>query len=105
MKKDLHNIVESTINSLDNIQRAEAPAFFATRMNARLDKHLEPKGFVLPLRRPALVLAILLFFLVVNIVMLTAVNNKTSVGSSTENNTATLQNFANEYGLNTSTGY
>jgi len=62
MKKDLHNIIESTINSIDTIQRAEAPAFFATRMNARLDKHLEPQGFVLPFKRPALVLATLFVF-------------------------------------------
>jgi len=37
--------------------------------------------------------------------MITAGNNKTSVNTSADNSAATIQSFANEYGLNTSTGY
>lgn len=61
--------VEEVLGSLEGIQRAEAPAFFYTRLSARMEKELEratggPVGRLLT--RPALSLTVGALILLMN---------------------------------------
>ena len=105
MEKNIHQLVEETLKSIDGIKPVEANPFFATRFNARLDKHLQPQGFVLPFRRPVLVLATLLLLLIMNVALLSSSGKEQTTSSSNNSANTSLQNFANEYSLNTSTNY
>ena len=60
--------IEEALGSLDGMQRAKAPAFFYTRLKARLEKELEygNSPLVRLLTRPALALSIGIIVLVLN---------------------------------------
>ena len=63
--------IDETLNSLDTIQRAKAPAFFYTRLKARLERELENGGPITRwLTRPALTLSIAAIVLVMNITVI-----------------------------------
>ena len=95
--------IESTLNSIDGLQRAEVPAFFHSRVQARLEKKLATTQEAwIPVRRPAWVIASLVLLLTANVFLLTQ-PKKASVAENTETNT--IQGFANSYGLTTSSGY
>jgi hypothetical protein len=100
---DMNKKLESTLNSIDGLQRAEAPTFFHTRVQARLEKKLAtPSEVWLPVRRPAWVIASLALLLAANVFLLSQ-PKKDSVTENAE--TSTIQGFANSYGLTTSSGY
>lgn len=62
-----HRRIDETLNSLHNIKRASAPAFFYTRLKARMERELENGGrFTRWLTRPALTLSIAAIVLILN---------------------------------------
>ena len=62
-----HKGIDETLNSLDNMKRAQAPAFFYTRLRARLERELENGGrFTRWLTRPALTLSVAAIVLILN---------------------------------------
>ncbi len=66
MKKMIENELEKTLQSLDGMQRAEAPSFFYTRLMGRMRaKQTQRSGVIF--YRPVLSLATLLLLLVLNI--------------------------------------
>ena len=66
-----HKGIDETLNSLDSIKRAQAPAFFYTRLKARLERELENGGPITRwLTRPALTLSIGVIVLVMNITVI-----------------------------------
>ncbi len=101
--KDFDNKIETTINSLDGIQRAETAPFFTTRVQAKLDKTLEENKVWLPVRKPVWVIATLCTLLALNVVLLK--QQPKLEQSNTAAQPATIQGFASDYNLNTTTSY
>lgn len=101
MKSEKNKQIDEIIGSLDNIQKAAAPNYFYTRLQARMENELlskRPKSLVL---RPAYILSVLLLVLVINAVAILK-------GSSTESATAdsdTMQSIAAEYKINSNLTY
>ena len=104
--ENLYNKIEDTIKSIDGLQGAEAPPFFHTRAQAKLENRLShQQNNPLPIRKPVWVIATLTLLLAANIFLVTTqASKKTDVGSSLSE-TPSLQGFASAYGLNSSTGY
>ena len=67
-KKDIAELTDQVMNSLDGIQRAETQPFFYTRLMARMEGgNLNGwNSWLAYLTRPAVSLALLLVFLVIN---------------------------------------
>lgn len=100
---NINKQIEEALNSIDGLQRAEAPAFFHTRVQAKLEKELAlPSETWMPVRRPAWVIASLVLLLAANVFLLSR-SQKATVAENAE--TSTIQGFANSYGLTSSTGY
>jgi hypothetical protein len=67
-KKDIAQLTDQVMNSLDGIQRAETQPFFYTRLVARMENGTMSKWnmWMSYLSRPAVSLALLLVFLMIN---------------------------------------
>jgi hypothetical protein len=102
--------IEDTINSLDGMQRAEAPAFFHTRAQARLEKRIAAASTMaanpsFAIKRPALVIGVLVILLVANLFLVIGPSASSTSANTGSQESATLQGFAGSYGLTTLTGY
>lgn len=99
---DTHHDPDKLLNSLEGIQKAQAPPFFYGKLLSRMQQGIpeEPvrRPFVL---RPALVVA-LSVFLLLNIFLL--VQPRKSQPQPKEQ-PATIESFASAYGLGTSSVY
>jgi hypothetical protein len=102
--KHIEKMVEETLNSLDGINRAEVPGFFFTRLQARMDNQPSAKSFWNLLSRPAVSLVSLSLLLVLNIVALTSYV-KTARQPVSQENTAGIQSFAQEFNLSATSVY
>lgn len=102
MKKNIQEQIEQTLNSLNNIERAETKVFFTTRMNARLDARLARKEVTLTEQKPVFVMAALIICLLLNIVLIQSLNKNQKQQNSNSNN---IQSFSEEYNLNSSSPY
>jgi len=105
MNKDkMNNEIEATLNSLDKISSAEVPPFFYTRLESKLQE--AKPGFATPmfqlLHRPAIAVTMLAVFFVLNII---AIKGLTSSNNASPDRSDTLQGFAAEYNLGTTTVY
>lgn len=98
MNNDRNKKIEEVLGSLDGIQKAVMPDFFYTRLNARMEKELEPatkKSWVL---RPVFALAALAVVLLINAVVILKGNAGKS--DTATDDSETLQSIAAEYSLN-----
>jgi len=106
MKNDdqLSKEIEATLNSLDGVSRAETAPYFYTRLEAKLETRRvgSPSLLYRLLTRPAVAVSILTIFLVLNIM---AIKGLTNDNTSAATKTASLQSFATEYNLNTTSVY
>ena len=102
MKKSVQDI-ENILNSFDGMQRAEVKPFFHTRVMARLEKETEAENSWMPVRKPVWIIAILSFLFLTNIYLIFQHVKQTKTSSSSE--TSSLQSFASEYHLNSTTNY
>jgi hypothetical protein len=101
-KKDINQKVESTLESLHGIQRAQANAFLFTRIKARLEQ--EEKSFWSMafdfLGKPAIAVAAILLVILLNAsIILKSGPKPAQVGQDAE------QIFASEYNLADTTIY
>jgi hypothetical protein len=104
MEPTLQNKIDSALNSLDDLQRASAPNFFYTRLQARLDKTQNETAFdFLGFAKPAFLIITLSLFLLMNTFMITKLYKQKTVVSSSGK--PSLQSFASEYDLNNSVNY
>ena len=104
--KQLDQKTQSILNSIDSIKKAEAPPFFHTRVNANLDRILEQRqSFWMPVNQPIWIIATLIFFLFVNTLLVQYSTISQPKESSSTFEASTLQDFANDYGLNSTNAY
>jgi hypothetical protein len=88
--KDIEQLVENTMNSLDGMTAAETSPWFYARLQARMMKKLQP---MIPLwLKPQLVLPVLTILVGLNIWSLTGT-------VSTRNSADTVCDFASYYNM------
>ncbi len=103
-RKNIEQAVTETLNSFDGITRADAPDFFYTRLQARLNHTPSEKGFWDLITKPAFSLVSLSLLLVLNIAVIT--NHVTTTGViPSEEKTTGIQHFAQEFDLSISSVY
>ena len=94
--------IEDILNSLHNINRAEAPQFFYTRLKARMENELLQKPRPSFLLRPAFLTASLVIIFAINIITL---KQSYRHEGSEKRESATIENFADYYNLTTEAVY
>lgn len=101
--------IEEALNSIIGIERAEAPPFFYTRLQARMNKLEEPSflvKFLWLFAKPAFSVASLSLFVVLNLVAIKSILNEKQVGKVSQPATdASINSFVQEYDLSVSTLY
>ena len=82
MSTELNNSkkIEDVLESLGGISRAKAPAFFYTRLKARMDSEMELSGGTIGrlLTRPALALSLAVIILAMNVTVIMQLWNQDS---------------------------
>jgi hypothetical protein len=105
-KNNINSEIEATLNSLDNINRAEVSPYFYTRLEAKLQQRnlsVFDKFLQQILNRPAVAVSTLTVFLVLNIIAIKGVSSVNNASTTRSSNS--LQNFAAEYNMNTTSVY
>lgn len=93
--------VNSILDSLDGMRRAEPSAFFYTRLRGRLQEQTgPPRGSIL---RPALAIAVMCLLIVLNVSAIRSYlrSSDTAPGKSSSG----IENFADAYDLGDSGAY
>jgi len=102
MNNDKNRNFEDLLGSLDHSQRAEAPAFFYTRLKARMERELLKNAKSSLILRPVYALSALALLLLLNAVVIL---QKDEVNANTVNENENVQSIAAEYSLNDNTIY
>ena len=99
MKQEKQARIEQILNAWDSVKKAEAPAFFYTRLKARMEKATAPvvKSWLL---RPVFVAATLVVVIVINAFIYFQDGNSTITTNSSEDS---IQSIAAEYNLSDNT--
>ena len=101
--------IDEILNSLDGINKAEAPPFFYTRLQSKMQSRPATSKMALMLSflgQPAFALASLSLFVLLNVYAITStVSTKKQVATTQTNAAPSLQTFADEYDLSVSTLY
>lgn len=98
MKQDKQNRVEEVLNAWDSVKRAEAPAFFYTRLRARMldgeTAEETPKSWIF---RPVFVVASLVLVIIINAFIYFQNDNSTISSSYDESaQSITAEFFSND---------
>lgn len=97
---------ERILGSLDGLQRIPAPDFFYTRLTGRMQHEAQPVKEKFILLRPAFVTAALSLVLVINIFSLMKLDRQPGKKEIIHTNKpATIESFADAYGMNTLSVY
>ena len=103
MNTSIQDKIDATLYSLDNMRRAEMPPFFQTRLMARIENIQQNNSSWLPVRKPALLIALLLLCIAMNVGLLeSTLSNKKQ---SEHNNKSSIENFSQEYNLSVQSPY
>lgn len=97
MNTDKNKKVEEILGSLDGTRRADIPAFFYTRLKARMEKGLEPSVKPSWVLRPAFAFSALMVVLLINAAVILGGNAASSTSPADSDN---IQSIAAEYSLN-----
>ncbi len=107
MKPQENNKIEDILNSLDGTQRATTPAYFYTRLKARMlarqtggEKGIETKSSRPWILRPAYAFAALVLVILINAAVI--FQGQDSTENSGIDTSETYQSIAAEYNLNDS---
>ena len=98
-----NNRTEEILNSLDGLQKADAPDFFYTRLLGRMQNRLADNKRTAFILRPAFLTAALSIVLLFNIVSLNQLHSKTKTTGVEK--AAGIDSFADAYNLNSTTAY
>jgi len=95
LKNSNSNNIDEVLGSLDGMQRAKAPAFFYTRLKARLEREFDNAGpLVRLLTRPALALSFAAIILVLNAAVIMQLWQQDSSLTNTENATVVVADYS-----------
>lgn len=97
MKMEKKDRIEQIINAWDGAKRAEAPAFFYTRLKARMERESGEQPVKSWLLKPAFVIATLIAVIVINVFIFFQEGNSTAIIPSPGDET--IQSIAAEYNL------
>jgi len=104
MNKGNYNTQEQILNSLDNIERAEIPGFFYTRLKARMENEMvstsRNRSWVF---RPVFAFAALVLVILINVSVF--LKDKLSDQEAAATDTEVWQSIASEYNINTNLTY
>jgi len=103
MNNERNKKIEEILSSLNGNQRAPAPAFFYTRLKARMEKELNKGRNPIWILRPAYALAALAMLLIINAAVILQ-KDETDVNTNTADN-ETVQSAAEYYSMNDNTIY
>jgi hypothetical protein len=98
---NIQKLVDDTLSSLDDTQRAEANPYLYTRIEQRLKNRYAAAPSYQKKLMPVLAIALVLF-ISINVVSLFKVN--TTDTSASKKSASGIENFANEYNLSEETG-
>ena len=99
--KNIQFQIEKTLESIENIEKIDAPFFFETRLMARMENQLLPSAFnLLQIKKPFWVISSLSILLSINIYLI-GFNKTETIAKHTHQQSSTIENFANDYHLNT----
>jgi hypothetical protein len=104
---NIYKQVQDTLNSIDGTTRAEVPPFFYTRLQAKLTNHQANTWWQILftiVTKPTFAVATVSLFAMLNITAIT-VNIKDKQQSNITSESTTIQGFAQEYNLSTTTVY
>ncbi len=105
MEQDNINRADRILKSLDGLQKAGAPDFFYTRLSGKMQQ-LEPEPRRSFLLRPVFVTAVLSVVLVLNVILLTQMNDQSGSKATVQpTSPATIESFAKAYDMNTESLY
>jgi hypothetical protein len=98
-KHKLEEMVEQTIRSMDDAQRAEPAPFLLTRINVRMRRETSSpwERISLFLSRPSIAIVAVAFLIIINLLIYTYSNS-----SAEMNSIQNLQASSDEYSLNNS---
>ncbi len=106
MKNKDQNKEERILNSLEGMQKVNAPDFFYTRLLGRMQKEQDRESKPFFLLRPAFITAALAIALVFNLVSLTGFNKKQYKADTVKSNApTTIESFAKAYNLQSESVY
>lgn len=97
MKHQVSDHIDQVLNSLDQVKRASAPAYFYTRLRARMEKDVQEPASNFQLR-PALILIAMILLLLVNTFFILNREPQPSLADVTDKDE--LQHWTNEYAVN-----
>lgn len=97
MEKNNNKNLEEILSSLDGTKRAPVPDFFYTRLEARMQRELEPANTRSWILRPAFAFTVLVAVLLLNALVIFRGNTTKEVATS---DSETLQSIAAEYSPN-----
>lgn len=104
MNSEKNNKIEQILNSVDQIERVEAPSFFYTRLKAKMEKGLPSESNVRSwVFRPAFAFAALLLVILINAAVFLKGTVSDKVAPATE--TEMFQSIASEYSINSNLTY
>lgn len=99
---DNNNIENDLLDSLKGIRRAEAPAFFYTRLMARIEKERQQSPIIRFLTHPATAMSVVAMVLVLNVLTISKMSNQEGTESNIQE-IATV--IANEYNMSSYSVY
>lgn len=97
MKHPVSDHIDQYLNSLDQVKRASAPAYFYTRLRARMEKDAQEPASNFQLQ-PALILLAMMLLLGVNSFLVLNPTPQPTLADTTEKEE--LQHWTNEYAVN-----
>lgn len=106
MENNHTNREDKMLNSLQGLQKAQAPDFFYTRLIGRMQRETEPESKPFFLLRPAFITTALSLVFIVNIFSLTQMNRQQKQKEPiSSNQPATIESFAKAYNMETASVY
>jgi len=100
--KNIEQLVNETLNSLDGVERVEANPFLFTRIEQRLNNRYRTSASTKQRLMPVLAVALVLF-ISLNVFSYFKVNNDNSSATSSKSDNG-IETFSNEYNLSEETG-
>ncbi len=95
--------IEQALESVENIEQANAPDFFETRLRAKMEKRfLVEKTNWMRIQKPVWIMASLIALLLMNVYLL---SSERKIGGAKRNSVepANIEGFAKDYQLNENT--